>query len=56
MTRYAILKYDLKTNSFKGALTPNISNNAVHVGNLMEIVDSPLGDKYLYIGKQLEHY
>lgn len=46
-----VLKYDLKTNSFKGALTTVVTNNAITVGNLMEIVDAPTGEKYLYLAQ-----
>lgn len=43
-----VMKYDLKTNSFKGALSTVIAQGTPHVGNLMEIVDAPTGEKYLY--------
>lgn len=44
-----IFKYNLKTNKVDGYMTTTMLNNAIHVGNNIQILDSPDGSlSYLY--------
>lgn len=44
-----IFRYDITNNAFNGLATTTWSQNAVHVGNFLEIMDSPDGTlSYLY--------
>lgn len=43
-----IFKYNISTNKVTGLATTTITQNAVHIGNLLEIVDSPTGFSYIF--------
>jgi hypothetical protein len=43
-----IFRYDINTNRMDGLATTTVLQNAVHIGNYMETVDSPDGYKFLY--------
>lgn len=44
-----IFRYDITNNAFNGLATTTWSQNAVHIGNFLEIMDSPDGTlSYLY--------
>jgi hypothetical protein len=43
-----IFAYNINTNTFRGAATTTILQGTAHVGNLMEVVETEDGLKYLY--------
>jgi hypothetical protein len=45
-----IFRYNINTNEFEGAMTSTFLQGTAHIGNLMEIVESPTGGyKYVYV-------
>jgi hypothetical protein len=43
-----IFKYNVNNNTFRGAATTTFLQGAAHIGNLMEVVETEDGLKYIY--------